>query len=299
VAAVNTAVEQLGYRRNRVAQALRARSTGLVGIVAPQVSNPFFAALIEALDRELRDEDLELILADSRASVEEEARRIQILVDHNVDALFLIPTDHHLSAPALRFAQRSGPVVQIDQQVDGVESDYVGVDNTLGMRAILSHVVEVGARRVIFVSGSTGSRRREAFETEVRKVKGLVASPTLIGTFSVDFGQEAVAQLLRRRRLPDAIICGADIIALGVLRGLSDRHIDVPSQVKVTGFDGILFAEFCEPPITTASQPVEAIAGEAVDLLRARLSGDVSPPHRHEIAPVLKVRRSSRAIEAA
>lgn len=72
VAAVNTAVEQLGYRRNRVAQALRPRSTGLVGIVAPQVSNPFFAALIEALDRELRDEDLELILADSRASVEEE-----------------------------------------------------------------------------------------------------------------------------------------------------------------------------------------------------------------------------------
>ena len=299
VAAVNTAVEQLGYRRNRVAQALRARSTGLVGIVAPQVSNPFFAALIEALDRELRDEDLELILADfagfgrgGSASYPDSCRpQCRRPLPH--------PDRSSLERPALRFAQRSGPVVQIDQQVDGVESDYVGVDNTLGMRAILSHVVEVGARRVIFVSGSTGSRRREAFETEVRKVKGLVASPTLIGTFSVDFGQEAVAQLLRRRRLPDAIICGADIIALGVLRGLSDRHIDVPSQVKVTGFDGILFAEFCEPPITTASQPVEAIAGEAVDLLRARLSGDVSPPHRHEIAPVLKVRRSSRAIEAA
>ena len=144
------------------------------------------------------------------------------------------------------------------------------------------------------MSGSTGSRRREAFETEVRKVKGLVASPTLIRT-SVDFGQEAVAHSCADAVFPTAIICGADIIALGVLRGLSDRHIDVPSQVKVTGFDGPLW-EFCEPPITTASQPVEAIAGEAVDLLRARLSGDVSPPHRHEIAPVLKVRRSSRAM---
>ena len=294
-AAVDTAVEQLGYRRDRVAQALRARSTGLVGIVAPQVSNPFFAGLIEALNGALADEELEIVLADSRDSVEEEARRVQTLIDHKVDAFILIPTDQHTSASALRFAQKSGPVVQIDRQVEEVASDYVGVDNALGIRAILEHVIDVGARTVTFVSGSTGNRRLEAFVSEIQRVKELVASPPMLGAFAVDFGQEAVRQLLRRRRLPDAIVCGADIIALGVVRELADQGIDVPRQVKVTGFDGILFTEFCEPPITTASQPIEAIAHEAVDLLCARLRGDISPPHRHEIAPVLKVRRSSQA----
>ena len=298
VAAVSAAVEQLGYRRDRVAQALRARSTGLVGIVVPRVSNPFFAEMVEALESALRHEELEMILADSRGSVDEEARRVQTLIDHQVDALILIPTDHHASAPALRFARASGPVVQIDRQVDGLANDYVGVDNALGIRAILEHVVDVGARNVTFVSdtafSSTGHRRLDAFEIEVRRVKQLVAGPPLLGTFSVEFGREAVRQLLRRRRLPDAIICGADIIALGVVRELSDCGIDVPGQVKVTGFDGILFAEYSDPPITTACQPVEAIACEAVGLLRSRLRGDTSPPHRHEIAPVLTIRRSSQ-----
>ncbi len=296
MAAVNSAVEQLGYRHDRVAQALRARFTGLVGIVTPQMSSPFFAGLIEALDGALEDEGLELVLADSRDSVEEEARRLQTLIDHKVDAFVLIPVDQHASAPALCLAQRSGPVVQIDRQVEGVASDYVGVDNALGIRAILEHVVDVGARTVTFVSGATGNHRLNAFMSEIHRMKDhLAASPPMLGAFSVDFGQEAVRQLLLPGRLPDAIVCGADIIALGVVKELADQGIDVPEQVKVTGFDGILFAEFCEPPLTTACQPVKAIADEAVHLLHTRLRGDISPPHFHQIAPVLKVRRSSQA----
>jgi LacI family transcriptional regulator len=88
-------------------------------------------------------------------------------------------------------------------------------------------------------------------------------------------------------------MCGADIIALGALRALRLHKVDVPGQVKVTGFDGILYAELCDPPLTTLRQPISVIATEVARLLNARLHGDSSPPRRSEVAPVLIVRRSS------
>lgn len=296
-AAVAEAALRLGYRPNRVAQAMRAQSTGLVGLVVPGVANPFFSGLIEALEMTLYHGDLEMILCDSRGSVEEERRRVETLVDRKVDGLIVIPTDYERSAASLRWAQGAGPVVQVDRQVPGLAADYVGVDNGVGIRALLAHLAGAGARRIAFVSdeghSSTGRGRLDAFESEIRRFPILSTDPHLLGEFSVDFGRQAARRLLRRRQLPDAVLCGADLIALGVVRELAEHGVRAPDAVLVTGFDGVVFTEFSDPPITTVCQPVEAIARAVVELLDARLGGDTSPPHRHEIAPTLSVRRSS------
>jgi LacI family transcriptional regulator len=297
VAAVTAAAADLGYRPDPIARAMRSRSTGLVGIVVPGVSNPFFAEVVDALENALQLRELEMVLADSRGLVKDEARRIETLVDRKVDGLIVIPVDDHASAFALRRAHRVVPVVQIDRQIDGLACDYVGVDNAQGIRALLSHVADVGGHRVIFVSdrgtSSTGRRRLDAFRNEVRRARLVRAAPPMLGDFSIGFGRESVRRMTRRGLLPDTIVCGADIIALGVVRQLREDGVSVPDQVKVTGFDGILFAELCDPAITTVRQPVQAIATEAVGLLWSRLNEDKSPTHRHEIAPVLEIRRSS------
>ncbi len=146
-------------------------------------------------------------------------------------------------------------------------------------------------------TGSTaGQARLQAFQEGVHRLPALKAQRPLLGSFTLDFGREAVERITRQKQLPDAIVCGADIIALGVLRALRLHKIDVPGQVKVTGFDGILFAELCEPPLTTLHQPVPVIATEVARLLNARLHGDSSPPRRSEVAPVLVVRRSSSEV---
>ena len=297
VAAVQAAADRLGYRPDRIAQAMRSQSTGLIGIVVPGISNPFFAEVIEALEIALHDRQLEMVLADSRSSVEEEARRVETLVDRKVDGIVIFPADYRASMRALSFAQRLGPLVQIDREVQGLAADYIGVDNVLGIRAVLEHVVEIGAQRVTFVSdqgtSSTGRSRLIAYQNEVQRISLLSPTPSILGDFSLEFGRAAVRQLARRRRLPDAIVCGADIIALGVIRELANHGVRVPEQVKVTGFDGILFAELSDPPITTVRQPVQAIAREAISLLWSRLQGDSSAPLHHEIAPSLELRRSS------
>lgn len=298
-AAVLAASQKLGYRPDPVARAMRARTTGLAAMVVPGIGNPFFAELVEAIGSALQERGFEMILADSQGSVKAEALRLETMIDRKVDGLIVIPTDYRASGLALSYALARVPVVQVDRQVDALAGDYVGVDNAYGIRAVLGHISDQGCREVVFVSdsaaSSTGRNRLEAFEQGIRRVGGLKARPPLLGSFSIAFGRQAVQKLVSNGRLPEAIICGSDLIALGAIRELHRQGIAVPGEVKITGFDGILFSELCDPPLTTLRQPLGEIASEAVRLLSARMNGDISPPRRSEIAPVLVVQQSSLA----
>lgn len=297
VASVLAAAKRLDYRPNLLARGLRGRATGLAGIVIPEIGNPFFAELVEALESTLREANLDMILADSRGRIDDEARRLQTLVDRQVEGLILIPTDHQASAPSLRRAGLSVPIVQIDRQVDGFPADYVGVDNALGIRLALEHLAAQGCRNVAFASAapssSTGRSRLDAFRLTLPRVDGLTEGPVLLGSFAIDFGREAARTLAEADPLPDAVVCGSDLIALGVVREFGQRGVPVPQTIKVTGFDGILFSELCEPPLTTVRQPIQAIAAESVRLLQSRMTGESGAARRSEIAPSLIVRRST------
>src|SRR5258706_15228648 len=134
VAAVVAASKRLGYRPNLIARGLRARTTRLVGIIIPGIGNPFFPELVETLEAGLYGASLDMILSDSRGTDTDEARRLQTLLDRQVDGLIMIPAGHHSSAPAMQWAHRSVPIVQIDRQVDGLPAHHLRVDKPLGIR---------------------------------------------------------------------------------------------------------------------------------------------------------------------
>lgn len=302
---VLAASERLGYRPDPVARAMRTGATGLAGIVVPAIGNPFFAELIEELESALRSSELAIILGNSGGSVKEESRVIDTMVDRKVDALIVAPSSYQLSTAALVRAQHRAAVIQVDSQAEGVVSDFVGVDNAAGILAALQHVTDVGCQSVAFVSAtgstSTGHARLRAFTEAIRRLSGSstrlpqlkTIGPPVLGSYSLEFGREAVRRLVALG-LPDAIVCGDDLIALGAVRELRLQEVAVPDDVVVTGFDGILFAELSDPPLTTLRQPIGAIAAETARRLTARLSGDESPAQRSQIAPVLVVRGSSR-----
>jgi LacI family transcriptional regulator len=296
VTAVRAAVARLDYRPNRAARALRAQTTGLIGMVVPSVANPFFAELIGAVERRLHESELELILAESGDSPLDEKRRLQVLIDRKVDGLMIIPTHHEASAASLTSAQ-SVPLVQIDRRVDTFAGDYVGVDNALGIELVVSHLRSVGCTTMVFVSGardsSTGVSRIEAFRIVAGRYEVQQPVAPLLGTYSLEFGREAARTIATSTSLPDAIVCGSDLIALGLVHELLQLGFEVPRDCCVTGFDGILFSEMSHPQLTTVQQPVEPIADEAVRLLKSRIAGSAVTPRKSELAPTLVVRASS------
>jgi LacI family transcriptional regulator len=295
--AVLAASERLGYRPNTAARSLRTRSTATVGMVVPGISNPYFPLLVEAVERRLSATGRELLLCDSQNEVGIEAARVDALLGRRVDGLLFVACDSEASAPTVARAAGQVPVVQMDRHVDGHDGDFVGVDNETGMRDVLEHLTATGRRTFAFVSSETIDSSARVRLRVFREVLGAVdaasADRVLLGQYSVEWGAEAVRRLLAMGPLPDAVVCGADIIALGAIAALAEAGVRVPADVAVTGFDDIAFAAISAPSLTTLRQPADAIGAEGVRMLEERLRGDAKPYQRRTFRPHLVVRASS------
>jgi LacI family transcriptional regulator len=294
-ARVLQAQDQLGYRPNLVASSLRRQRTDTIGMVVPQVGNPYFATLMGAVSRRLQRVGKTVLLVDAEDDPVSEAEGLHRLLDRSVDGLLAVPVDEHASTSALADAARIVHLVQLDRAAEGVSADLVAVDQVAGMRAAVEHLVGLQRRDLAFISAeprdSTARERAHAFQ-EAAAALGATTREPLFGAYTVDWGRSAARQLIdAQQSLPQAIVCGNDLIALGVLSALSEASVDVPGAVAVTGYDDIGFATLTRPALTTVRQPVGRLAAAAVDRL---LSGD-RPPRAsvQRFAPKLVVRAST------
>ncbi|MER5840376.1 LacI family DNA-binding transcriptional regulator [Streptomyces prasinus] len=293
---VREAAEELGYRPNQVARALRSRSTGTIGLVLPQITNPFFPSLVREVEHALHAEGRAVLLADCDDDPEVEAARIADLLDRQVDALLVIAADGKRSRDAVEKAAAHVPLVLLDRGCGPGVADSVATDNATGMALVLDHLVTTGRRRICFVgaagTGSAAVERLAAYEAEAGALLPHGSGRVELGDFSLEWGRTAVDRILPSR--PDAIVCANDLLAIGVLQRLRQLGVDVPGDVAVTGFDDIPMMDLADPALTTVRQPVRALAAEAVHLLGHRLAGRNDGPRRSvRLAPELVVRASS------
>lgn len=293
------AARELDYEPNAVAAALRSRTTNSIGIVVPRISNPFFATLVEAVEREAARGGRGLLLAASQYDPRVEEAQLRSLLDRRVDALIAVPCHREHSRAAIEAAGRRVPTVQLDLCLDGGGGSWVGVDSEAGILAAVEHLVAAGACTLAYVGSEPTDSSAQARLDGFRGAAPLCPGGTervLLGDFSLDWGHTAARRLLERPgALPEGVVCGNDTIALGVLRELARGGVDVPGRVMVTGFDDIPFAELAEPPLTTVRQPQEQLASEAVRTLTDRLGGEAEPHRRIAIAPELVVRGTTRS----
>lgn len=298
------ASSDLGYSANVFARALRTQRTDTMGMVVPSISNDYFTAAVEAVEKELADSGRSLILCDARESVETEAQRIELLVQRMVDGLIVVPVTADDSVPAIEQAVRHVPVVLLDRWAAAAGADYVGGDNADGLRQCVAHLREQGCRSIVYVGAhprtSTADERRQAFrglmepEPEPRAAHAPgVHGSALLGDFSFEWGVEAARQLLSGDELPQGIVCGADVIAVGVLGTLREAGVVVPDQVKVVGYDDSFLGRVTMPRLTSVRQPIDAMAAEAVRLLDDRAGRTDAPVRKSVFGPSLVVRESS------
>ncbi|WP_142060152.1 LacI family DNA-binding transcriptional regulator [Pseudarthrobacter sp. B4EP4b] len=279
---VRAVASGLGYKPNVIGQALRRGSSNTVGMVVPHIENPFFAELIRAVESGLHDKGYQLIVADSHADTEAEERRLGLLLARQVDGILVVPACYGQSAAAVVATAGEVPLVQLDRRAGEDTADYVGVDNRAGMTLIAEHLAAQGVRTVQFVGGddatSPGTERAEAFQ-EIAATVGL----DLVGIFRHQFTYETGTQAMSiQDPIPDAIVCGDDLIALGAYGQLRRAGVDVPGRTKVTGFDGTVLSTIVEPSLTTIKQPLEQISNAAIEALVRRMRGHIRPTFVNE-----------------
>lgn len=298
---VLTAAEHLAYEPDRAARSLVSRRSDTVGIVIPDVTNPFFAELGRGLERRLDERGFAAIIGDSDNDVVRQRRYTKAFESRRVDGLIVVPAVFDDDGELAHVARRT-PTVLLDRTVRGWSGSTVSVSQTAGIEALVDHLVGLGHRHFAFVSGaltaSTGHERVVSFTAHLERL-GL-PKPTIVeAEFTLESGRAAVRELLEGEATQLTAICAADdLLAFAVLEGARRLGIGVPSDVALTGFDDIPYASFVDPALTTVRQPWAAMSAQAVDLLLGQLNGH---PDAESVVlePELVVRASTGVARSA
>lgn len=296
VRAVRQAARELDYQVNHIGRALRRQSSGTIGVVVPDIDNPFFPEMVQAVDRALHRRECGLLLCDANNDPEVEADRLRVLLQRQVDGVIISPVHRERSAEAIRQAAREVVVIQADRNTD-VPTDIVAVDQAQAVNLLIDHVTSLGRRRIAFVTSddsvSTAADRLAAYRARMAGDRGALGR-VYVGDLSLRWGGEAARRIMAGATpLPDALICANDLIAVGAMQRLRGAGLRIPGDIAVTGIDDTPFSRFCEPALTTIRQPVDQIGDEAVAMLFSRRRDPARAPRRLTLSPELIVRRST------
>lgn len=295
---VRQAAQELGYRTNLLGRALRQQRSSIVGLLVPDLDNPFFASLAEHFSRVVETSDMELLVASAGGSVKNEARLISSFLDRQVAALVAIPCDEIASAAGLEQAIAHTVTVQLDRRVLTTGAYYVGCDNRHGMDLVAAHIVDhvdTDAQPVVYVGAET--RSSSAHERLDGFRRHFPDAPVFLGSFSTQWGQQAADQILEAGLTSATVVAAADVIALGLLSRMHATGHRIPQDIRVIGFDGVGVTPFAHPTLTTVRQPVEAISRRILDLVLSLPQGQDA--HEIRLEPTLVVGPSSPARQGA
>ncbi|GAB2957181.1 LacI family DNA-binding transcriptional regulator [Micromonospora polyrhachis] len=290
-AAVQQAIEELGYVPNRAARALVTQRTDSVALVVSEsgdrvFTEPFFAGIVRGISSGLLETPMQLWLAMAQSPAERE-RVEHHLTSQHIDGVLLLSLHDADPLPTL-LAERGLPTVLGGRPARMLRPGaqpvhFVDVDNTGGARQAVEYLFARGRTRVATIAGpqdmGAGLARLTGYQEAVT-VSGRTVTDELIafGDFSEGSGTAAMRDLLTRCPDLDAVFAASDLMAFGALRALREAGRRVPDDVAVVGFDDAPIARQAEPPLTTVFQPVEEMGRQMARLLVARIRGEEEQP---------------------
>jgi LacI family transcriptional regulator len=290
------AVAALGYEPNYLAASLRLNRSRSVGVVVPDLTNPFFSLLVRSIEDCAARDGYEILLVDSNEESAREAFRVRALLSRRIDGLIIAPTRDNVSRIGVNHA--APPTVLIDRGLDADAFDSVGVDNVAASRLGCEHLLELGHTDIaLLVTDLAIANVRDRVEgyRAALSAAGLVDRERIIvGSVSVEGIRAAVVDTLQASPRPTAIFATAYVGTLGALQAIHTCGLALPDQISLLGFDDFDWMTLLRPQISTLRQPIEDMANNAWRLLLDRSDGQAAEPSRVRLPCTLQVRDSTR-----
>lgn len=299
--AVLAAVADTGYRINLAARNLRRRQSGGIVVLVPHLSNPFFSLILSGIAKVASEAGLNVLVTDTRTTHGVERQIADHL--HNNRAEGLIVLDGSL--PEGLFEAKEGPQPPpVVFACEWVEGHTVTIDNHLGARLAVEHLIALGHRRIGHILGPEGNiltRQRAEGTCDALAAAGIAPEENwfLPGDYTIASGVAAARRFLALDEKPSAMFCASDTMACGFMSELHRNGIRVPDDVSVVGFDDIELSEHFIPSLTTIRQPREAIGETAAEMLLGLIraqQGEQQPAgdaHQGTVLPIELVVRGS------
>jgi len=295
---VQKSIKRLGYIYHRGAASLRMQQSHAIGLIVSDITNPFFAEVIVAIEDRLASERLVTLLGNTSEDHAKETRLLKTMRE--------FPADGILICPAIG-SGASSPVVTLGNQLPTVafarrapDLDYAGVDNVQGALLAVEHLCSLGNRRIAFIGGdpdvSTGHERIEGYQRALARL-GLPFDPCLVLPASPTRrgGYDSVRRLLQIENRPTAALCFNDVVALGVIEALQHAGVRAGKEFGVVGFNNVADAAQSLPGLTTVDTSPRQLGESAAELLLKRIAQRDSPIRTVILQPRLIVRESCGA----
>jgi LacI family transcriptional regulator len=296
-ARIDAAIEALDYRPNILAKRLSLGRSEAIGMMTPEIANPFFAELAAAVEDEAEKHGYSVLMSSTGGNRERELASLRRLQDGHVDGLIMMtnrPDDGSLAATLHRY----GHIVLVDEDIPGVNVPKIFVENGEGARIATRCLIEAGHRRIAHIGGPaklfSAIERLAGFRAAMAEAAIAVDDRDIRqGEYSRGFGHLAMLDMLADGEPPTAVFAGSDFIAIGIIEALRSKGLSVPGDVSLVGFDDMPFADLLAPGLTTIRQPTAELGRIGFRTLKALI--DKQPAPELTRLPVALVKRNSVA----
>lgn len=296
---VMEAVERLGFRSNMTARTLKTKSSSDIGLIIPNINNPFYPELARGVEDAANESGFTVLLCNDDRDAGKERSYINSLTMKNVCGIILLKPQ--ITLAEVDEISRRMAVILVDVGTPlGSAYNVVNVDDRSGVTKGLKLLYEHGHRNIAFIKGlndSLSSQDRVGAYTDFLKAKGLPVRKEYIyqGNYNWNGGYEAARHLLALPKPPTAIMAANDLMAIGSMKAAQNMGFDVPGDVSVIGFDNLDLTNLCSPQLTTINQPKYEMGTKSVELLMRCLSNGNGAKGEKVILKTEVVKRESVA----
>jgi LacI family transcriptional regulator len=294
---VEKAIAELGYFPSAVARALKTSQTRILGVIVPNITNPFFSELMRGIEDVCERSQFSVFLCNGDDDPQRQGRWLDTLQERRVDGVLLATPTGPAPALAKRLAAMRMKTVVVDREVPGVAADRVRIDHPAGGKLAVDHLLALGHRRIACLAGPSVfavSRARVAGWKKALAQAGIEPKAHWLreGDFRATDGYALTRELLARGDIT-AIYASNDLLAIGALRAAAELGWPVPRRLSVIGFDGIEMGAFTYPPLTTVGHSIRAIGEQAATILIDRIAGRTTEMSDVVVKPEIILRGST------
>jgi LacI family transcriptional regulator len=295
---VQETIRELGYRPSLLARSLRTNRTTIIGMIIPDILNPFFPQVVRGVEDVAYQNSYQLMLCNTDNDAKKEYTYAEQLRAYRMAGVVVIPSAHsHLATFASELNPREGPLICLDRRIKNWKGDSVTVDNASGAYEAARLLFNAGHRRIATITGplhlANGMERLRGFRRALREL----GAPLRTGyvresNFDRAGGYEQALSLLQKRDRPTAIFAANDLVALGILSAIKELGLSCPDDISIVGFDDLEMTAFTNPPLTTVSQPGYEMGALGASLLLERLTGKTTSPQNIVLKTKISMRGS-------
>ena len=293
-------INKLGYTPNAVARGLKTKRTYTLGMLIPDITNPFFAEIARGVEDTANKNNFNVILCNTDDKLKKERTYLQILRGKRVDGLIL-GTAHIKDKSILELEKKKFPYILVSRNIEGLDKNCIIVDDIEGGMMATEYLIKLGHRRVAHITGPLKTRsalnRLKGYKLALKKYE-IEYRDELIGEgdFRIKGGYQVTKRFLKLNEPPTAIFAANDLLALGAMQAIQKKNFHIPEDFSVIGFNDIKLASFVYPTLTTIRQPMLEMGELAVKMLLRIIEGGEFNQRKEVLESKLIFRESCRKI---